>query len=78
VTQLVEEQVMKLDTDELEKLILDNTGGNLVMIQFLGGVLGIIAGFIQVHILFSIPVGGLTLLAWFSYHRNKLRYANGK
>lgn len=76
VTQLVEEQVMKLDTDELEKLILDNTGGNLVMIQFLGGVLGIIAGFIQVHILFAIPVTGLALLAWVSYHRNRLRYTN--
>ncbi len=77
VTQLVEEQVMKLDTDELEKLILDNTGGNLVMIQFLGGVLGIIAGFIQVHILFAIPVAGLGILTWISYYRNRLRYANG-
>jgi uncharacterized membrane protein YheB (UPF0754 family) len=75
VTQMVEEQVMKLDTDELEKMILDNTGGNLVMIQFLGGILGMIAGFIQVHILFSIPVFALTMLAWISYQRNRLKYA---
>ena len=75
VTQLVEEQVMKLDTDELEKMILDNTGGNLVMIQFLGGILGIIAGFIQVHIFFTIPVAALVILAWFSYYKNKLKYS---
>ncbi|HNB97864.1 MAG TPA: DUF445 family protein, partial [Leptospiraceae bacterium] len=74
VTNLVEEQVMKLDTDELEKMILDNTGGNLVMIQFLGGVLGLIAGFIQVHIYFSVPVLGLVVLTWISYYRNQKKY----
>jgi uncharacterized membrane protein YheB (UPF0754 family) len=73
VTHLVEGQVMKLDTDELEKMILDNTGGNLVVIQFLGGLLGIIAGFIQVHIYFSVPVLGLVALAWLSYINNKRR-----
>jgi uncharacterized membrane protein YheB (UPF0754 family) len=76
VTQLVEEQVMKLDTDELEKMILDNTGGNLVVIQVLGGLLGIIAGFIQVNIVFIIPVGILVLLAWISYYINKLKYSD--
>lgn len=74
VTQLVEQQVMKLDTDELEKMILDNTGGNLVMIQVLGGVLGIIAGFIQVNILFSIPVGILFAVSMLAYYQNKKRY----
>ncbi len=74
VTNLVQEQVMKLDTDELEKMILDNTGGNLVMIQFLGGVLGLIAGFIQVHIYFAVPVLGLVVLTWISYSRNQKRY----
>lgn len=74
VTNLVEEQVMKLDTDELEKMILDNTGGNLVMIQFLGGVLGLIAGFIQVHIYFSVPVLGLVVLTWISYYRNQKKF----
>jgi uncharacterized membrane protein YheB (UPF0754 family) len=73
VTHLVEGQVMKLDTDELEKMILDNTGGNLVVIQFLGGLLGIIAGFIQVHIYFSVPVLGLVALAWLSYINNQRR-----
>ena len=74
ITHLVQEQVMKLDTDELEKMILDNTGGNLVMIQFLGGVLGLIAGFIQVHIYFALPVLGLTFLAWVSYYRNQKKF----
>ncbi len=76
ITHLVEEQVMKLDTDELEKMILDNTGGNLVMIQFLGGVLGLIAGFIQVHIYFAGPVLGLTLLTWVSYYKNQKKYSS--
>jgi uncharacterized membrane protein YheB (UPF0754 family) len=71
VTNLVEEQVMKLDTDELEKMILDNTGGNLVVIQFLGGVLGLIAGFIQVHIYFSIPVLILVLITYIAHRRNQ-------
>ncbi len=74
VTNLVQEQVMKLDTDELEKMILDNTGGNLVMIQFLGGVLGLIAGFIQVHIYFAVPVTGLIVVTWISYGRNQKKY----
>ncbi|MBK8395399.1 MAG: DUF445 family protein [Leptospiraceae bacterium] len=74
VTNLVQEQVMKLDTDELEKMILDNTGGNLVMIQFLGGVLGLIAGFIQVHIYFAVPVTGLIVVTWISYARNQKKY----
>ncbi len=74
VTNLVQEQVMKLDTDELEKMILDNTGGNLVMIQFLGGILGLIAGFIQVHIYFALPVLGLVVLTWISYYRNQKQF----
>ncbi|MEM7179804.1 MAG: DUF445 family protein [Spirochaetota bacterium] len=74
VTQLVEEQVMKLDTDELEKMILDNTGGNLVVIQILGGGLGIIAGFIQVHIAFAFPVGILIAVAYISHYRNRKKY----
>lgn len=49
VTTLVQEQVMKLDTDELENMILNNTGGNLVVIQVLGGGLGMIAGLVQVQ-----------------------------
>ncbi|MCB1159421.1 MAG: DUF445 family protein [Leptospiraceae bacterium] len=78
VTQLVEEQVMKLDTDELEKMILDNTGGNLVVIQVLGGVLGMIAGLIQVHILFTFPVMVLVLIAYIAHVVNKRKYEINK
>lgn len=74
VTELVEEQVMKLDTDELEKMILDNTGGNLVVIQVLGGTLGMIAGLIQVNILFAFPVLSLMGIAWVSAYINKRKY----
>ncbi len=74
VTQLVEQQVMNLDTDELEKMILDNTGGNLVAIQVLGGSLGMVAGLIQVHIGFAVPVFALIALVWLDAYRNQLRH----
>ncbi len=73
VTELVEEQVMKLDTDELEKMVLDNTGGNLTVIQILGGTLGMIIGTVQVNILFVIPIACLTAAVWFAYIRNERR-----
>ncbi|NCN09374.1 MAG: DUF445 family protein [Leptospira sp.] len=76
VTRLVETQVMKLDTDDLEKMILDNTGGNLVVIQVLGGVLGMIAGLIQVNVLFAAPVGILTLIVYFAHRRNAKKYGD--
>jgi len=76
VTQLVEERVMELDTDELESMILDNTGGNLVVIQFLGGILGMIAGLIQVHIYFSIPVGVLVGIVYLAHQRNSRKYSS--
>lgn len=60
VSGLVRDQVMKLDTDDLEKMILDNTGGNLVVIQTLGGVLGLFVGTIQVNVWFAIPVFAIT------------------
>lgn len=73
VTALVKERVMELDTDELEKMILDNTGGNLVVIQFLGGILGMIAGLIQVHIYFAVPVGALIGITYIAHYRNRKR-----
>lgn len=73
VTELVEQQVMKLDTDELEKMVLDNTGGNLTVIQFLGGVLGLIAGLVQVHVLFALPIGAAMVLVWIAYELNERR-----
>lgn len=73
VTDLVQQQVMKLDTDELEKMVLDNTGGNLTVIQFLGGVLGLIAGLVQVHILFAVPIGVGLAVVWAAYALNERR-----
>ncbi|TGN19004.1 DUF445 family protein [Leptospira idonii] len=74
VTALVEERVMELDTDDLEKMILDNTGGNLVVIQFLGGILGMIAGLIQVHIYFAVPVGALVGVTYIAHYRNQKKH----
>ncbi len=74
VTELVEEQVMQLDTDELEKMVLDNTGGNLTVIQVLGGMLGIIAGSVQVHILFALPIAAMVGVVWIAYALNERRY----
>lgn len=71
VRHLVEEQVMKLDTDELESMVLDNTGGNLTIIQVLGGVLGIIAGTVQVHIAFVVPLGGLLAVVFVAWRINE-------
>jgi uncharacterized membrane protein YheB (UPF0754 family) len=76
VTRLVEQQVMKLDTDDLEKMILDNTGGNLVVIQVLGGVLGMIAGLIQVNVLFAAPVGFLSLIVYIAHRINAKKHGD--
>ncbi len=74
VTEMVENQVMKLDTDELEQMILNNTGGNLVVIQLIGGILGIIAGLIQVHHYFAFPVLLLVAAAWVSAILNRRKF----
>lgn len=74
VTRLVEEQVMRLDTDELEKMILDNTGGNLVVIQVLGGILGLVVGTIQVNVFFAFPVFGVVAVVWVAAWFNRMRY----
>lgn len=78
VSRLVQEQVMKLDTDELEKMILDNTGGNLVVIQVLGGVLGLFVGTIQVNVWFAIPVFLITALVWVLAYFNRLQYEKNR
>lgn len=70
VTDLVEEQVMKLDTDDLERLVLDNTGGNLTVIQVLGGCLGLVAGTVQVHLLFAVPIAAAVGTVWVLYRFN--------
>ena len=76
VTELVEQQVMRLDTDQLEDMVLDNTGGNLTVIQLLGGMLGLIAGTVQVHILFAIPIAGLLAVVWVAYGLNAHRHSD--
>lgn len=73
VTELVEEQVMQLDTDELEKMVLDNSGGNFTVIQVLGGALGIIVGTVQVHLLFVVPLTGLLGVVWVAWALNERR-----
>lgn len=75
VTELVEEQVRGLDTDELEKMVLDNTGGNLTVIQVLGGCLGLVAGTVQVHIGFALPIAGLLGVVWIAWRINERRVA---
>ena len=77
VTRLVEQQIMKLDSDDLEKLVLNNTGGNLTVIQTLGGVLGLVIGFVQVHLLFAIPLGGAAAAVWAAWHLNERRHRDG-
>ncbi|MGB1579940.1 MAG: DUF445 family protein [Nevskiales bacterium] len=78
VTALVEDQVMKLDTDELEDMILNNTGGNLVVIQILGGILGLIAGTVQVEIWLALPLMGLMAVVSVAFWLNTRKYAKAK
>lgn len=77
VTNLVEQQVRGLDTDELEKMVLDNTGGNLTVIQVLGGCLGLVAGTVQVHIAFAIPIAGMVGIVWVAWRINERRVKAG-
>ncbi|SNC65676.1 Uncharacterized membrane protein YheB, UPF0754 family [Marinobacter sp. es.048] len=71
VTNVVEQQVRRLDTDELEKMVLDNTGGNLTIIQILGGCLGLMLGTVQVHLAFALPLALLVLAAWVAWRLNE-------
>lgn len=73
VTNVVEQQVRRLDTDELEKMVLDNTGGNLTVIQLLGGCLGVILGTVQVHLAFAVPIAGLLVVVWVAWRLNERR-----
>ncbi|WP_420468697.1 DUF445 family protein [Panacagrimonas sp.] len=74
VTRLVEQQIMKLDSDDLEKLVLNNTGGNLTIIQTLGGALGLVIGFVQVHLLFALPLGAAAGAVWIAWELNEQRH----
>ncbi|MGM0450720.1 MAG: DUF445 family protein [Pseudomonadota bacterium] len=75
VTNVVEQQVRRLDTDELEKMVLDNTGGNLTVIQLLGGCLGLILGTVQVHLAFALPIAVLLVVVWLAWQLNERRNA---
>ena len=74
VVELVEQQVMSLDTDELEEMILNNTGGNLVVIQTLGGGLGLVAGLVQVHIAFAVPLLAGLAVVWLAFLLNQRKF----
>lgn len=74
VTRLVEQQINKLDSDDLEKLVLNNTGGNLTVIQLLGGAIGLIVGTVQVHLLFALPLGVGLAAVWLAWHLNARRH----
>ncbi|MGJ8670792.1 MAG: DUF445 family protein [Oceanococcus sp.] len=78
VTELVEQQVMGLDTDELEAMILNNTGGNLVVIQTLGGGLGLVAGLVQVHIAFALPLLMGLAVVWLAFLLNRRKFKKSK
>jgi len=58
--------------------VLDNTGGNLTVIQVLGGGLGLIAGTVQVHIAFAVPIGGLLAVVWAAWRLNERRCARAE
>ena len=75
VTNVVEQQVRRLDTDELEKMVLDNTGGNLTVIQVLGGCLGLILGTVQVHLAFALPIAVMVMVVWLAWRLNERRIA---
>lgn len=77
VTNVVEQQVRRLDTDELEKMVLDNTGGNLTVIQLLGGCLGLILGTVQVHLAFAVPIAVLLVVVWVAWQLNERRNVGG-
>ncbi|HQN18208.1 MAG TPA: DUF445 family protein [Syntrophobacteraceae bacterium] len=65
VAAIVEDRVDSFDLDDLERLIYKVTSENLAGIEFLGGVLGCIAGFILINPLFGIVIvlaGGILWL----------------
>lgn len=75
IRNVIEERIMGLDMEQLERLVLDNTGGNLVVIQVLGGFLGLVAGLVQVDLYFALPLTGLGGIAYLSYRMNQKRIA---
>ena len=66
VKQIVEENLRAYDETKLEQLIKGVTNEQLLTIQYLGGVLGTIGGFVIWQPLFSISVIGLLTILIFS------------
>ena len=64
VAAIVEDRVDSFDLDELERLIYRVTSENLAGIEFLGGVLGCIAGFILINPLFGIVIVLAGAILW--------------
>jgi uncharacterized membrane protein YheB (UPF0754 family) len=64
ISAIVTEKVRTLDTNQLEKMILDATGEHLGKIEVLGGILGAIMGIALFNIkLFISIMAGLIVLA---------------
>lgn len=59
IADIVEDRVNGLDLDELEKLVYKVTSENLAGIEFLGGVLGCLAGLVLVREWLMLPVAAL-------------------
>ncbi len=64
VAAIVEDRVDDLDLDQLERLIYKVTSENLAGIEFLGGVLGCIAGLVLIDSLFALPIVLVMALIW--------------
>jgi len=64
VAAIVEDRVDQLDLDDLESLIYRVTSENLAGIEFLGGVLGCIAGLVLISPLFGIAIACAAGIIW--------------
>ena len=64
ISAMVKEKVRTLDTNQLEKMILEATGEHLGTIEVLGGILGAIIGIALFNVeLFVAIIAGLIVLA---------------
>lgn len=69
VADIVRERVDRLDLDELERLVYRVTSENLHGIEFLGGVLGCLAGIALVWNWAALPMGIAAVAVWVAGRR---------
>jgi hypothetical protein len=74
VADIVRERVDELDLDELESLVYRVTSENLHGIEFLGGVLGCLAGIALVWNWAALPLGIAAAAAWMAGRRGGGRF----